>query len=110
MPSKKYARAFVRILILLLVIGTGIWLRALETARSGQPGWLPWKTEATVTLYFKDGNCLFPVSSRLPNDQNRPLPVLEALQPTPRAGTRLQAVIPSRTHIRSPTLENNAAH
>ena len=110
MPSKKYARAFVRILILLLVIGTGIWLRALETVRSGQAGWLPWKTHATVTLYFKDGNFLFPVSRRLPNDQSLPLAVLQALQQSPREGTRLQTVIPSGVHIRSVTLENNVAH
>src|SRR5438046_7689852 len=99
MPSKKYARTFVGILILLLVIGTGIWLRALETVRSGQAGWLPWKTHATVTLYFKDGNFLFPVSRRLPNDQSLPLAVLQALQQSPREGTLLQTVITSCVHF-----------
>jgi spore germination protein GerM len=62
-----------------------------------------------VTLYFADGDFLFPVSRRMPADDNLPRAALQALLDGPEAGTALQPSIPGGVKIRSLQLVNGMA-
>src|SRR6266581_227839 len=99
----KYGRSFfLRMLVLFSLIGVGLWLRSLESAKGIIDGqtWAPWSKTTTVTLYFSDGRFLFPVSHRMPADSDLPRAALQALLNGP--GSRdLENPIPHEVQLRS---------
>jgi spore germination protein GerM len=62
--------------------------------------WWPWKT-TTVTLYFSDGRFLFPVSRRMPTNDDLPRAALQALLAGPSADSGLTNPVPPGVQIRS---------
>ncbi len=107
----RRVRWMLRILAIAALFGLGLWLRTLPatTSASGLGHWWPWTRSTNVTLYFVDGQFLFPVSRRMPANDNLPRAVLQALLDGPRAGTGLQQSIPSGVQIRSLQIANGAA-
>ena len=94
LPARRAsARVLVRVLIVSAVFGTGLWLRTLQPMNlaASLAGWSPWTSTATVTLYFTDGEFLFPVSLRMPATDERPHAALEALLAGPSAASGLRA-------------------
>jgi spore germination protein GerM len=63
-----------------------------------------------VTLYFSDGRSLFPVSRRMPTNDDLPRAALQALLAGPSAGSGLRNTIPPGVEIRSFTLADSVAH
>jgi len=86
-----------------IVLVAGAWMRTLPA------GWLlaadlrglGWQRNTAVNLYFLDGQFLFPVSRRLPANDELPRTVLEALLAGPNRPGRLKSAIPSDVEIRS---------
>ncbi len=108
----KKGRGFsIRILLVISLIGVGLWLRSLQSERgiAGDRSWLPWSKTTWVTLYFNDGRFLFPVSHRLPAENDLPQATLHALLNGPGAG-ELENAIPHGVQLRSFVLENGLAH
>jgi spore germination protein GerM len=102
----------VRILVFSAVLGTGLWLRTLQPMNlaAGLAGWSPWTTTAIVTLYFADGQFLFPVSRRMPATDELPRAALEALLAGPSAASGLTNPIPPGVEIRSVSVAGRVAH
>ena len=111
MLMKNHRRLFVRILLLASVIGGGLWLRSLQSAKTtnGEQTWLPWPRTTMVTLYFSDGHFLFPVSRRMRTNIELPHAALQALLNGPSAGD-LKNPIPPDVQLRSFALEDGLAH
>jgi spore germination protein GerM len=97
-------------LLVLSLIGVGLWLRSLQSGRgvAGDGSWLPWSKATMVTLYFSDGRFLFPVSHRMPTD-NLPQATLHALLNGPGIND-LENPIPHEVQLRSLVLENGVAY
>jgi spore germination protein GerM len=72
--------------------------------------WWPWTKATTVTLYFADGQFLFPVSRRMPANDDLPHAVMQALLTGPRASVGLKNLIPEGVEIRSIRLAGGVAH
>ena len=102
-PLYGRLRPFGSLLGLAALVAAGIWLRALPAGQflpaDGQR-W-PWRTATTVNLYFLDGTFLFPVSRRLPANDQLPRAALEALLAGPTRPGRLKSAIPRDVAIRS---------
>ena len=112
-PSRRRrVRWMLRILGIAALLGIGLWLRTLPatTSASGLAHWWPWTRSTAVTLYFVYGQFLFPVSRRMPANDNLPRAVLQALLDGPRAGAGLQPSVPSGVQFRSIQLADGAAH
>jgi spore germination protein GerM len=82
-------------ILVLALFGAGLWMRSLG------PFPALWTKTTTVTLYFVDGPFLFPVSRRMPANDDLPRAVLQALLDGPRSETGLTNPIPHETQIRS---------
>ena len=67
----------------------------------GLPSAWPWRTSATVTLYFSDGQFLFPVSRRIPAHDDLPRGILQALLIGPSVASGLTSSLPRGVEIRS---------
>ena len=95
---------------LLAVLAAGFWLRSLSPGKTpfSFAEW-PWARTATVTLYFSDGQSLFPVSRRVPVNTELPSAVLRALLAGPDARSSLKSWIPYGTEIRSFDLAGEVA-
>jgi spore germination protein GerM len=97
---------------LLAVLAAGFWLRSLSPGkppfRFGE--WWPWARTATVTLYFSDGQSLFPVSRRMPVTTELPSAVLRALLAGPDVRSSLKSWIPASTVIRSFSVSGEMAN
>jgi spore germination protein GerM len=100
------------ILGLVAVLAIGLWLRSLSptTSTLALANWWPWTRATTVTLYFADGQFLFPVSRRMPANDALPHAVLQTLLAGPRVGTGLKNPIPQGVEIRSIQLAGGVAH
>jgi spore germination protein GerM len=61
-------------------------------------------------LYFPDGQFFFPVSRRMPANDDLPHAVLQALLAGPKVGTGLKSSIPEGVEIRSIQLAGGVAH
>jgi spore germination protein GerM len=111
MLMKNHRRLFVRTLLLVSLIGVGLWLRSLQSAKmtDGEQTWLPWSRTTMVTLYFNDGRFLFPVSRRMPTNSELPHAALQALLNGPSAGD-LKNPIPHDVQLRSFFIEDGLAH
>ncbi len=72
-------------------------------------GWSPWTSTATVTLYFAEGQFLFPVSRRMPATDELPRAALEALLAGPGAASGLTSLLPSGVDIRSINVTDGVA-
>ena len=109
---KKHSQLVLRILLVVLFLGAGIWLRSLQATRtaSGESGWRPWATTSAVTLYFHKDGFLFPVTRRIRGKDDLPLRALQALMAGPRSSTGLKNLVPGSVQIRSFSLENGIAH
>jgi spore germination protein GerM len=95
---------------LLAVLAAGFWLRSLSPGKTASPlGEWPWARTAAVTLYFSDGQSLFPVSRRMPVNTELPSAVLRALLAGPDARSSLKNWIPYGTEIRSFDLAGEVA-
>jgi spore germination protein GerM len=94
---------FLQVAGVLVVLGAGFWLRSLSLGKIPlrSSDWWPWGRTATVTLYFSDGQSLFPVSRRMPVNTELPNAVLRALFAGPDVRSSLKSWIPSGTEIRS---------
>jgi spore germination protein GerM len=115
MTSNSNQNPCVRWTLLILgftaVLGVGLWLRSLSAVTPAQ-NWArlwPWSRDTTVTLYFSDGQYLFPVSRRMLADADLPRAALQALLAGPRAGTGLKSPIPQGVEIRSVQLAGGVA-
>ena len=106
-----HSRLPLRILFLATLVGAGFWARSLppRNIAAGLAGWWPWKPATMVTLYFSDGRFLFPVSRRMPTNEDLPRAGLEALLAGPSAGSGLRNPIPPGVAIRSFQLANGVA-
>ena len=92
----------VQIFGLLAVVAFGFWLRSLSPAKAvWEVAEWPWARATTVTLYFSDGQSLFPVSRRMPANSELPSGVLRALLAGPDARSSLESWIPPGVEIRS---------
>jgi spore germination protein GerM len=111
MLMKSHRRLFVRTLLLVSLIGVGLWLRSLQSAKmtDGEQTRLPWSRTTMVTLYFNDGRFLFPVSRRMPTNNELPHAALQALLNGPIAGD-LKNPIPHDVQLRSFVIEDGLAH
>ena len=89
------------VLGLTALVGMGIWMRTLPTGFLGDGQRWPWQTRATVNLYFLDGPFLFPVSRRLPADDQLARAALEGLLAGSSRAGRLRSAIPRDVEIRS---------
>ena len=100
-----------RILLLATLLGTGLWMRSLPPIKgaAGVAAWWPWTTSTTVTLYFADGRFLFPVSRRMPTNDELPRAALQALLAGPSAGSGLRGPVPPGVEIRSFQLADGVA-
>ncbi len=100
-----------RILLLAALLGVGFWARSLPPMKvaRGSAGWWPWTTTTMVTLYFADGRFFFPVSRRMPNNDDLPRAALQALLAGPSAGSGLTNAIPPGVEIRSFQLAGSVA-
>jgi spore germination protein GerM len=107
----RRARWALWILGLAAVLGIGLWLRSLSPATSALrlANWWPWTRTTAATLFFADGHFLFPVSRRMPANDDLPHAVLQALLGGPRAGAGLQPSVPSGVQIRSIQLADGLA-
>jgi hypothetical protein len=107
----RWNKSTTKILFLLLLVAAGLSLRYPSPHGLTQvaSGWLPWGTRI-ATLYFSDGPFLFPASRRLPNDDNLPRAVLQALLDGPSRQSGLHSPIPLGVHIRSFEIVNGVAH
>ena len=108
---REQSRLLLRILLLTLLLGAGFWLRSLPPTKVG-PGlaaWWPWGTTTTATLYFADGRFFFPVSRRMPANEDLPRAVLQALLAGPRTGSGLTSPLPRGVEIRSFKLAGGVA-
>src|SRR5438093_3915628 len=107
MLIKSHRRLFGRIFLVASLIGGGLWLRSLQSAKTTNGGqtWLPWPRTTMVTLYFSDGRFLFPVSRRMRTNLELPHAMLQALLNGPTAGD-LKNPIPHDIQLRSFMLEN----
>src|SRR3990167_1588651 len=85
--SRGHFRLLLRILLFATLFGAGFWVRSLPpmNVAPGRAGWWPWKPTTMVTLYFSDGRFLFPVSRRMPTNDDLPRAALQALIAGPRA-------------------------
>jgi len=101
--QRRRMRFLLQVIGLALLFGTGLWLRTLPstTISSALGGWRPWTRSSMVTLYFADGEFLFPVSRRMPANDNLHRAALQALIDGPRANTGLKRSIPSGVQIHS---------
>ena len=100
-----------RILLLVTLLGMGFWVRSLPPIKGavGAAGWWPWPTTTMATLYFTDGRFLFPVSRRMPTNDELPRAALQALLAGPSARSGLRGPIPPGVEIRSFQLANGVA-
>jgi spore germination protein GerM len=71
--------------------------------------WWPWGTTTTTTLYVVDGRFFFPVSRRMPTNDDLPRAALQALLAGPSAGSGLKSPIPPGVEIRSFKLAGGVA-
>jgi hypothetical protein len=96
-------------LFLLTLLATGFGLRALPATRVAPAlaGWWPLAGPAVITLYFRDGPFLFPVSRRISTTDNVPRAALGALLDGPAAISGLTRS--PRGRIRSFTLSDGVA-
>ena len=101
--GRRQSRLPLRILILAALIGAGFWVRSLppRNIASGLGDWWPWKPATTAALYFSDGRFLFPVSRRMPTNDDLPRAALQALLAGPEADSGLTSPIPPGVQIRS---------
>lgn len=105
-------RVLLRILLLATLVGAGFWMRSLPP-REVAPGLAAWwarRTPAVVTLYFAHGQFVFPVSRRLPSNEDLPRAALQALLAGPVAGNGLTSPIPAGVELRSFKLTDGVAH
>jgi spore germination protein GerM len=103
----------VRVAVLLtILVGTGVWVRSLSPASTAdaRPAWWPWTPPPIATLYFPDGQHLFPVSRRLSATDDLPRATLQAWLDGPRASSGLTKPIPANVQIRSFSVSNAVAH
>lgn len=109
--GRAYSRLLVRILVLAILLGTGLWMRTLQPVQlaAGGAGWWPWTSSTVVTLYFTDGRFLFPVSRRIPATDGVPRAALQALLGGPSEASGLTSPIPPGVQIRSFTLSEGVA-
>jgi len=96
---------------LLIVVAAGIWIRTLPADWLLPSGFHPfaWRRSTIVNLYFADGAFLFPVSRRLPTNDQLPRAALEALLAGPRRSGKLSSPIPENVEIRSFNLAGDVA-
>ena len=109
--QRRRMRILLQVMGLALLFGTGWWLRTLPstTISSALGGWRPWTKSSMVTLYFADGEFLFPVSRRMPANDSLHRAALQALIDGPAARTGLQHSIPSGVQIRMIKLADGVA-
>ena len=105
------SRLPLQILALTALLATGLWLRTLPPmgVATDIASWWPWSPARIATLYFSDGQFLFPVSRRIPSSDDLPRAVLEALLAGPRADSGLVSPIPKGVEIRAMTLVSGEA-
>ncbi len=100
----KPRQVLVRAVLLAVVLGVGLWARTLPSAGATSDrygAFWPWKSTTSVTLYFSNGRYLFPVSRRMPANDELPRAALDALLAGPGAKSRLTSPIPPGVAIRS---------
>src|SRR5262249_24802720 len=111
MRMKNHSGLLLRILLLVSVLGAGLWLRTVQNRTIiGEPGWRPWSTVSVVNLYFSDGQFLFPVSRRMLTNNDLPQAVLQGLVAGPRLASGLKNLIPPGVQVRSFRLSDSVAH
>jgi len=93
------------------LLGAGFLMRSLVpmNVAPGLQTWRPWAT-TLATLYFSDGESIFPVSRRMPTSDDLPRAALQALLAGPNAGSGLTSAIPPGVEIRSFELAAGVAH
>ena len=106
------ARQLLWVLGLAALVAAGIWMRTLPAGRlfSADVQRWPWQTGTTVNLYFVDGAFLFPVSRRLPANDQLPRAALAALLAGPSRSGTLKSTIPRNVEIRSFSVADGVAH
>lgn len=78
-------------------------------ATGGSAKWWPWQKSKIVTLYFPDGQVFFPVSRRMPTNDDLPRAALQALLAGPSPGSGLTNPMPRGVEIRSFHLADGVA-
>jgi spore germination protein GerM len=108
---RRRTRLLLQVAGLAVLFMTGLWLRSLPSTSMSSVlgGWQPWARSSMVTLYFSDGEFLFPVSRRIPANDDLPRAALQALLDGPGAARRLQRSVPSGVAIRSLQLGDGMA-
>jgi spore germination protein GerM len=86
-------------------------MRGLSPANAtgGSAKWWPWQKSKIVTLYFPDGQVFFPVSRRMPTNDDLPRAALQALLAGPSPGSGLTNPMPRGVEIRSFHLADGVA-
>lgn len=111
-PSVRGAcRWLAPVLLITALLGVGLWLRSVPPLRGASgvaKGW-PWTMRSAVTLYFSDGGFLFPVSRRIPIQDDKPRAVLQALLAGPSATSGLTSALPRGLTVRSLQLAGGVA-
>jgi spore germination protein GerM len=100
-----------QVMFVAALFGVGLWLRHAASANIpfASGGWhLPGKS-AAITLYFADGQFLFPVSRQMPRNDSLPRVALQALLDGPGVTSRLKSFLPSDVQIRSLDVSNGVA-
>lgn len=107
----KRAQLFRRAILVTVLVGAGFWVRSLPSVgmRPVLSAWWPWTGSTIVTLYFSDGQFLFPVSRRIPATDDVPRAALQALLAGPGQTSGLTSPIPPGVEIRSFTLAGGLA-
>lgn len=99
-------------ILVAILLGAGLWMRTLEPMQltTGLSGWRPWAATTMVTLYFADGQFFFPVSRRMPANNDLPRAALQALLAGPGTNGGLRNLVPRGVVIRSLKLADGVAH
>lgn len=109
---RRHSRLPLGILLFVALFGAGFWVRSLppQNLAPGLGGWWLWKPATMVTLYFSDGQFLFPVSRRMPTNDDLSRAALQALLAGPSADSGLTNPIPPGVQIRSFQVADGIAH
>ncbi len=92
-----------------VLVAAGFWARTLPAGSLLTTGVLSWTSKTTVSLYFADGQFLFPVSRRFPVKDQLPRAALEALLRGPNRSGKLTSAIPRDVEIRSFSVTDGVA-
>jgi len=100
--------ALLKGVVLVTLLGAGLWARSLPPLKfpPALSGLWPWTGSTIVTLYFRDGRFLFPVSRRMPTTDDLPRATLQALLDGPGRTSGLTSAVPPGVGLHSFTLSD----